>query len=127
MISLLPMILNIKYNAPLLSHISADHFKGIFFSPHSVGFKSRCAEVLWHIVTHLKVMVSGSSGLFMPITSITLSTVDAFMTDTSVHKKLSIFFRYTGIKSSAQYNTKHIKLDWTKRTIRGSNEECFES
>lgn len=113
MISLLPMILNVKYNAPLLSHISADHFKGIFFSPHSVGFKSRCAEVLWHIVTHLKVMVSGSSGLFMPITSITLSTVDAFMTDTSVHKKLSIFFRIHRDQKfcPVQYKTYQTGLD----------------
>lgn len=47
----------------------------------------------FYSILYLKVMVSGSSALFMPITSITLSTVDACMTDRSVYRKLSIFFR----------------------------------
>lgn len=48
-------------------------------------------------------MVSGSSGLFMPITSITLSTVDALMNDRSVYEKLSIFFFFFRIHRDQKF------------------------
>lgn len=58
-------------------------------------------------------MVSGSSGLFMPITSITLSTVDAFMTDRPVYKKLSIFF---GIHRDQKFCPAKYKIN--KKNVR---------